>query len=154
MRTRPWVCCYRSPYSLHNQVSAPRFSRPPWLHQVVSGPLLIPIVESNTIYSCQMPLCNNESQRKRQRSHSSNCSSTQDLQGYMETIDMQFWMMEAQLQAITQQLANLAVRRTTSVPSEGNDLEGSDVNPFHRWNQWDDCHRCRRLEWYGTGSQS
>lgn len=40
--------------------------------------------------------------------------------------------MEQQLQTLTTQLSNLARKGTPSPPSEGEESEGSDINPFHQ----------------------
>lgn len=54
--------------------------------------------------------------------------------------------MEEQLRAIMQQLANLGAPRAPSNPSENDDLEGSDINPFHPRDQQDDRHGQRTTE--------
>lgn len=51
-----------------------------------------------------------------------------NLQG---ALDARFGVMEQQLQTTTTQLSNLARKGTPSPPSEGEEFEGSDINPFN-----------------------
>lgn len=51
-----------------------------------------------------------------------------------------------------QQLTNLAVRRASSIHSKGDELEGSDMNPFHHHNKHNDLNRHRRWgDWSDMG---
>lgn len=52
-----------------------------------------------------------------------------DLQGML---DARLGVIEQQLPTITTQLSNLARKGTPSPPTEGEESEGSDINPFHQ----------------------
>lgn len=64
----------------------------------------------------------------------------------MDTIYTRFGMMEEQLRAITQQLANLGTRRGPTNPSKEEKSNGRHVKPFYWQIRHGDHHRLTRQE--------